>query len=334
MRFRDPYYFLLLLLWIPMLWVYWSRERKKGVTVKFSDLSILKKLPGSSFLKMRHILPVLRMLGLGLLVIALARPQKGQTDVEVTTEGIDIMLVLDISESMRALDFKPDNRLAVAKQRIQDFITKRQHDRIGLVLFGARAYTRCPLTLDYNVLLQMLDEVSFTDFSHQTAIGTAIATAANRLKDSQAKSKVIVLLTDGASNAGDIPPLTAAKAASELGIKIYTIGVGKDGQVPFPVEVVDPFTGQKFQRVQMMQSDLNEKELTEIAQLSKGTFFRARNAESLKDIYDQIDKMEKTEIKSTSFTSYTEHFYLWLWAGFLMIVLEMILQKTVFRRIP
>ncbi|MFP4163084.1 MAG: vWA domain-containing protein [Chitinispirillaceae bacterium] len=334
MRFKDPQYLYLLLLWIPMIWLYVVRERKSKVTVRFSDLSILKKLPGSPLLKSRHILPVLRVLGFGFLVIALARPQQGQTETEQTTEGIDIMLVVDLSESMKSLDFKPENRLAVAKERIKEFIQKREHDRIGLVLFGARAYTRCPLTLDYSVLLQMVDGISFTEFSHQTAIGTALTTAANRLKDSDAKSKVIILLTDGANNTGDIPPLTAAKAASELDIKIYTIGVGKEGQVPFPVTMTNRLTGETFEEVRMLKSDLDEEELTEIAQTSGGTFFRARNSEALKDIYDQIDKMEKTEIKALSYTTYSEHFYFWLWIGFVLLLMEMILQKTIFRRIP
>ncbi|MFP4013564.1 MAG: vWA domain-containing protein [Chitinispirillaceae bacterium] len=334
MRFKDPQFLFLLLLWIPMIWLYVVRERKSNVTIRFSDLSLLKKLPGSPFLKSRHVLPVLRMLGFGFLVIALARPQQGQTETEQTTEGIDIMLVVDISASMKSLDFKPENRLAVAKQRIKEFINKREHDRIGLVLFGARAYTRCPLTLDYSVLHQMVDEIDFADFSHQTAIGTALATAANRLRESSGKSKVIILLTDGANNTGDIPPMTAAEAASELGMKIHTIGVGKEGQVPFPVQMVNRFTGEKVEQVKMLESDLNEEELASIAQTSGGTFFRAKNSEALKDIYDQIDKMEKTEIKALSYTTYSEHFYLWLWIGFLLLIAEMILQKTVFRRIP
>jgi Ca-activated chloride channel family protein len=317
-----------------MIWLYILRERKTKVTVRFSDLSILKKLPVSPWLKLRHILPVMRIVGFGFLVVALARPQKQHTEVEVTTEGVDIMLILDISESMKALDFKPDNRLAVAKRSMKDFVQKREHDRIGLVLFAARAYTRCPLTNDYGVLLQMIDDADFTDFSNRTAIGTAIATAANRLKDSPAKSKVIVLLTDGANNAGDIPPLSAAKAAAELDMRIYTIGVGKEGKVPFPVEVVNPLTGQKQQRTQMMDSDLDEKELKAIATLTGGTFFRAQNSEALKEIYDEINKLEKTEIKSISHVSWSEYFYMWLWVGFFILMAETLLQKTVFRRIP
>ena len=186
-------------------------------------------------------------------------------------------------------------------------LSKRQHDRIGIVI-SEREASKCPLTLDYAVLDQFIDGITFTDFSSQTAIGTALATAANRLKDSPAKSKVIILLTDGASNAGEIPPLTAAKAASELGMKIYTIGVGKEGQVPIPVQIRNPFTGEITQQTQMMQSDLDEKTLREIAEISNGTYFRARDVESLKNIYAQIDEMEKTEIKTKIFTSYESVF--------------------------
>lgn len=334
MRFRDPEFFLLFILWLPVIWIYIRRERKYKPAVTFSDLSVFNKIKPSFFVKARHVLLPLRLIGIGLLIVALARPQQGRTDEEVSTEGVDIMLVLDISESMRALDFKPDNRLTVAKATIRDFIKKRQYDRIGMVIFGARSFTKCPLTLDYAVLDQFIDNITFTDFSSQTAIGTALATAANRLKDSPAKSKVIILLTDGASNAGEIPPLTAAKAASELGMKIYTIGVGKEGQVPIPVQIRNPFTGEITQQTQMMQSDLDEKTLREIAEISSGTYFRARDVESLKNIYDQIDEMEKTEIKTKIFTSYEERFYPWLWAGFLVLMLELILQHSRFRRIP
>jgi Ca-activated chloride channel family protein len=317
-----------------MLWIYIVREKKFRPAVQFSDLSSISKIPRSPFIRARHVLIALRLIGTGLLFVALARPQQGRSDEEVTTEGVDIALVLDVSVSMKALDFKPEDRLTVAKQRIKEFIAKRQNDRIGLVVFAARSFTKCPLTLDYSVLNNFIDDITYTDFSFQTAIGTAIATASNRLKDSNAKSKVMILLTDGANNAGEIPPVTAAKAAKEFGIKIYTIGVGKEGQVPMPVTVQNPFTGQTYQDVQMVESDLDEPTLQEIATTTNGLFFRAQNSEKLKDIYDQIDKLEKTEIKTTIFTSYEERFYPWLFAGFLVLLLELILQNTRFRRIP
>ncbi|MDR2579073.1 MAG: VWA domain-containing protein [Chitinispirillales bacterium] len=334
MTFRNPEYFWFLVLVIPMVWFYIVRERKRKVTVRFSDLSILKKLPRSPVQWMRHILIVMRAAGFCFLVVALARPQKTVTEVDVTTEGIDIMLVLDISESMRALDFKPDDRLEVAKRTLKDFVRKRTHDRIGLVLFGGRAFTRCPLTTDYGILLQMIEDADYTDFSNMTAIGTAIATAANRLKDSPSKSRVIVLLTDGANNAGDIPPLMAAAAAAELGIRIYAVGVGREGMVPFPVEVVDPRTGRRSTRIQQIESDVDMKELAAIAAITGGKSYRAQNTEELQEIYDEIDRMERTEIKTISYVSHSEYFYKWLWIGFLIIAAEMLLQKTIFRRIP
>ena len=334
MRFKDPWMLLLLLFWIPMIVVYIRRERRFRPAIRFSDLAVIKKVPPSLFVRLRHLLLVFRLIGFGLLVVALARPQKGHTDEEVSTEGVDIMLILDISESMRALDFQPDNRLAVAKKTMQEFIHKRSSDRIGLVVFGARSFTKCPLTLDYNVLTQFIDEVTFTDFSFQTAIGTAIATAANRLKDSHAKSKVIILLTDGSNNAGEIPPITAAQAAAELGMKIYTIGVGKEGKVPMPVQIQNPFTGKVTRKVQMMESDLDEQTLMKIADATGGTFFRAQSAEKLSDIYRQIDEMEKTEIKTRIYTSFEEKFYPWLWAGCILLLIELVLQHTRFRRIP
>ncbi len=318
-----------------MVWVYLRRERGARPAVRFSDLSLVKKGPVSLVVRARHLLFALRMIGVGLIVVALARPQKGSTEEEVSTEGVDIMLVLDISTSMKALDFKPQNRLFVAKMRIAEFIQKRQHDRIGLVVFAGRSFTKCPLTLDYNVLLEFLDEIRFGDIEDGTAIGTAIATAAYRLKDSPAKSKVIILLTDGANNRGEIGPLAAANAAGKLGMKIYTIGVGKQGEVPYPVEYIDRRTGKVVEtRVQMIQSDLDEQTLADIAGATNGQFFRADNAKRLKEIYDRIDELEKTEIKTKSYTTYSERFYPWLWAGFALLMLELVLAHTRFRRIP
>jgi Ca-activated chloride channel family protein len=334
MRLKDPQFLLLLIFLVPMVWVYLRRERTSRPSVRFSDISIVKKLRPSALIPWRHLVFGLRCAGICLLAVALARPQLGRSDSEVTTEGIDIMLILDVSQSMESLDFKPDNRLAVAKRTISEFIKKRDSDRLGLVIFAARAYTKCPLTLDHNVLSQFVDGIDFTDFSYATAIGTAIATAANRLKDSPAKSKVMILATDGANNAGEIPPLTAAAAAKELGIKIYTIGIGQKGKVPMPVQVQDPFSGQVFKQVQMVESDLDEQTLVNIADATGGRYFRATDAEKFKDIYDQIDKMEKTVIKTKVYASFDEKFYSWLWAGFVLLLLEYLLQHTRFRRIP
>jgi Ca-activated chloride channel family protein len=318
-----------------MIWVYLWRERRARPSVLFSDISIIKKFGTPLIVRMRHLLFALRMAGVCLFIIALARPQKGNTEQEVSTEGVDIMLVLDISTSMKALDFTPQNRLNVAKTRIAEFIRLRKSDRIGLVVFAGRSYTKCPLTLDYNVLSQLLDDIRFGDIEDGTAIGTAIATAAGRIKDSPAKSKVMILLTDGANNRGEIAPVAAARAAGAMGMKIYTIGIGREGEIPYPVEYIDRRTGQVVEtRVQMIQSDLDEQTLVDIAAETNGQFFRAQNAQNLKEIYEKIDQLEKTEIKTKSYTSYSEKFYPWVWAGFIMLMLELGLAYTRFLRIP
>jgi Ca-activated chloride channel homolog len=334
MQLKNPYFLLLVLVWIPLVWIYIRRLRKRPA-VRFSDLSIVAALPKSRLSAVRHAGIVLRCIGIGLLAVALARPQKGTSEEEVTSEGVDIMLILDVSYSMKALDFQPKNRLFVAKETLKEFIKKRHSDRIGLIVFAKRSFTKCPLTLDYNILSQFLDGVTFETFSDQTAIGTALATAGNRIKDSHSKSKVVILLTDGANNAGDIAPSAAATALGQLGIKVYTIGVGREGEVPYPVEMVDRFTGKVMgTQVQMMKSDLDEQLLADIAQSTGGKFFRAQNTEKLKEIYDTIDKLEKTQIKTKLYTSYADRFYPWLIWGIAVLIAEYILSHTWLRRIP
>jgi Ca-activated chloride channel homolog len=338
MEFKNPWALLLLLAWVPMVWVYLRREKRARAAIRFPDLALVRAPLSPLRVRLRHVLLVLRLLAVGLLVVALARPRKGQTQEEVSTEGVDIMLVLDCSTSMKALDFKPKNRLFVAKQTIASFIAQREHDRMGLVVFAGRAFTKCPLTLDYGILTQLVEDIDFgsfdDDIANSTAIGTATATAASRLLGSTAKSKVMILCTDGANNRGDIAPLTAAKAAAELGIKLYTIGVGREGQVPYPVEVRNPWSGQVQTQVQMIESDLDERTLAEMATATGGKYFRAQNAEELQEIYSQIDKMEKTEIQTMSYTTYSERFFPWLLLGALMLFAEIVMAQTVLRRIP
>ncbi len=334
MRLAHPYFLFLLLLWIPMAVIYILREKKSRPAVRFSDLSMITRLQSTLIVKLRHIPFFLRIIGVGLLVVALARPQEGHTEQEVTTHGVDIMLVLDVSTSMRALDFKPKNRLFVAKETIKKFIRKRKHDRIGLVIFAGRSYTKCPLTLDYNILAQFLDDIKTGEIEDGTAIGTALATAANRLKQSQAKSRIMILLTDGANNRGEITPIIAAKAANELQLKIYAIGVGKEGKIPYPFEFVNPWTGKKQKKIEMVDSDLDEQTLVDIAAATNGIFYRAHNAKKLEEIYDTIDKLEKSEIKTLSYTTWSERFFPWLIAGCIVLLLELILKHTRFRRIP
>lgn len=335
MRLRDPLFLLLLLAWIPMIWVYIRRERRYRPTVRFSGLAMVKQLRSSAAVRARHLLFVLRLAGIALLAFALARPQRGHTEEETTTHGVDIMLVLDVSTSMKALDFKPKNRLFVATETLKEFIGKRTHDRIGLVVFAGRSYTKCPLTLDYDVLMQLIDDIRFGELDDGTAIGTAIATAANRLKESTAKSKIMILSTDGANNAGTISPEVAAQAAGKLGIKIHTIGVGKRGRVPYPFEYVHPFTGERVTKVEMVDNvEVDEQSLTDVAAATGGKYFRAHNSEELAEIYGLIDQMEKTEIRTKSYTTYSEHFFAWLLAGFVVLLVELILANTRFRRIP
>jgi Ca-activated chloride channel family protein len=333
-RLANPEYLLFMVLFVLLIWIYIRRERGKKPAIQYSDISLVTGIKASPFLRFRHLPFILWLLGLGVLIIALARPQRGSTEQEIITHGVDIMLVQDISTSMKALDFTPKNRLYVAKETIKKFIGKRNNDLIGLVVFAGRSYTKCPLTIDYGVLLQFLDDVKFDEIEDGTAIGTALATAAYRLKDSQAKSKIIILITDGANNRGEISPITAAQAAAKLGIKIYTIGVGREGEVPYPFEIQDPWSGQVQTRVQMIKSDLDEQTLVNIANASKGAFFRARDPKKLEEIYNEIDKLEKSEIKTKTYTTYEERFSPWLIAGFLLVCLELILRNTRFRRIP
>ena len=245
------------------------------------------------------------------------------------TEGVDIVLLIDISSSMQAQDFKPKNRLHVAKQVVKEFIGKRTSDRIGLVVFSAQAITQCPLTLDYDVLQNLVDRVEFGMLEDGTAIGTALATACNRLKDSEAKSRVIVLLTDGRNNMGIIAPRTAAEVAKSLGIKVYTIGVGTSGTVPVPVD--DPLFGR---RTVPMRMELDEKTLKEIAQLTDGRYFQATDRDELMRIYDRIDELEKTKVETKTFVSYTDRFPYFVIPAVILLLAQIGLGESILREIP
>jgi Ca-activated chloride channel family protein len=258
----------------------------------------------------------------------MARPQSGFGDTRENVEGVDIMLALDISSSMKAIDFKPRNRLYVAKEVIRKFIDGRESDRLGLVVFARRSFTQCPLTSDYELLKSLLDRVDFGMVEDKTAIGLAIANAANRLRDSNAKTKIIILLTDGVNNVDDLAPVDAAKAAAALGIKIYAIGAGKPGLVEIPID-----TGFGTKYVQQ-QSEIDEETLKEIASVSQGKFYRAKDETALEEIYDQISKLEKTKIEVFSFYRYTELFAEFLIAGFSLLFVEFILNRSLFGGIP
>lgn len=317
-------YFLFL---IPLLlgWYFW-RGRKRGSSVTYSSFSILSDLSAWKE-KLVHLPFILRMLALGFLIVALARPQNFTSGESINAEGIDIAMVLDISGSMLAEDLKP-NRLQAAKKVIDDFISERVTDRIGLVVFARDAFTQCPLTIDYSVLRNLLLDIKSGMIEDGTAIGNAIANGVNRLKESDAESRVIILLTDGVNNSGEVDPISAAEIAKTFGIRIYTIGVGTRGEAPYPVRT--PFGI----RYQMVPVEIDEEVLKEIASSTDGKYFRATNNRSLQEIYDQIDKLEKTKIEITSYRNARELYFSWLGIGFLILMGEFFISKTILRKIP
>ncbi len=311
-----------------LLWSF-GRRRTRAATIKFSDLRIVKRAARTHRQQLRALLPIMRALALALLLVAFARPRSGTEYEEVISEGVDIMMCLDVSSSMQAEDFKPNNRLYVAKEEMKKFIEQRQNDRIGLVVFARYSYTQCPLTTDYGVLLSFIDQIDFGLVEDGTAIGMAIANAVNRLRETEAESKVIVLLTDGDNNSGEIDPLTAANLAATFDIKIYTIGAGKPGNAMFPIQ--DPMFGKRYV---YRPTKIDETTLKEIAERTDGRFFRARSGEELEQIYDEIDQLEKTEIEIASHIQYTELFQLFTWMGLLLLVVEMLLSNTWLRKLP
>lgn len=327
--FRDPW-FLVLLLLIPFFAVWYVRihAKRRGV-VRFSNLKVLNRLRSSLKLRLRHSLFVFRMLALSLAIIAMARPQSSFQEQEVLTEGIDIMLALDISSSMQAEDFKPKNRLETAKVVAADFIEGRTNDRIGMVVFAGRSYTQCPLTLDYGILISFLERIDIGQVEDGTAIGMALANSLNRLRDSKAKSKVIILLTDGRNNRGQLDPITASQIASSLGVKIYTVGMGKRGQALYPVN--DPVFGKRYV---YMPVEIDEDMLKQIAANTRGRYFRATDEKKLVEIFEEIDEMEKTEIEIKEYTRYSEEFGWFVIPAFLFFLFEIVLANTVFRKLP
>jgi Ca-activated chloride channel family protein len=329
-RFADPWPGLLVLALVAVLAWRLVRRRGRRATLIFPGTEPLRALRPALAVRLRHLPLALRVAGLALLVVAFARPQSGQREEEVLTEGIDIVLSVDVSGSMRTEDFRPKNRLEVAKDVVAQFVRGRRHDLLGLVVFAANAYTRCPLTLDYGVLLDLLRRVDIAPREEDgTAIGMGLATAAARLKDARGKSKVIVLLTDGRNNRGEIDPLSGARLAQALGIKVYTIGVGTEGKAPYPID--DPILGRRYIEV---EADIDETTLQEIARATGGQYFRAVDSRSLRAIFDRIDAMERSEIRVRGYTRYSELFPYFLYPGALLVLAELLLGSTVLRRIP
>ncbi len=327
-RFATPQAFLLLLFLIPLF--YFSlRKQKRERSIAYSSLDVIRRAGLEASVWKRYAKLALRTVVLILIVFGMARPQTGRSESTVKSEGIDIMLLLDTSSSMQAQDFKPRNRLHVAKQVITDFVSKRSADRIGLVVFAAQAITQCPLTLDYAILTDLVERVDFGMLEDGTAIGVALATACNRLKDSEAKSRIVVLLTDGRNNVGLISPVTAAEVAKSFDIKVYTIGVGTRGPVPVPVD--DPLFGR---RMVAMDMKLDEATLKQIAQLTDGEYFRATDTEELMKIYDKIDELEKTAVETKSFVSYTDRFSLFVAPALVLLLVQLLLSELWLREIP
>ena len=326
MIFRHPAFFLILLL-LPLVFL-WATRREK-LEFAFPSFELFKDRSVTARMFFYKMLPLLRAITLALLIAALARPSTVSSDKEFQTRGVDIMIALDLSGSMLAEDFQPENRISVAKQEAIKFIKSRENDRIGLVVFAKKAFTQCPLTLDYRILTELISEIRIGMITDGTAIGMGIATAVNRLRDSDAKSKIIILITDGDNNAGNIDPITAAELAKSFGIKIYTIGVGKGGMVPFPVD--DPLFGKRYVQAEV---DIDEKDLRRIADITGGLFFRARDAVTLAEICDRINRLEKSEVKVKEYRSYNEMFPIFLIPALFLLLLDIFLRRTVLLKVP
>ncbi|HKK77005.1 MAG TPA: VWA domain-containing protein [Saprospiraceae bacterium] len=326
--FLYPQFLLLLLLLPAIIWWYRKQYRRRYATLRMSSLQSVEKTSSTKG-RLRALLPLLRLLAFLLLVLALARPRELFKEEEVNAEGIDIMLVMDLSSSMLARDFEPD-RLEVCKRVAIEFVEKRPYDRIGLSVFAGEAYTQCPLTTDHRVVKDFLSELSCGTLEDGTAIGMGLATAVNRLKESPSESKIVILLTDGVNNAGYIKPETAAEIAQEFDIKTYTIGVGTNGDALTPVNRRSD--GQYL--FGLARVEIDEQLLQQIAQMTGGQYYRALSEEGLEEIYNEIDRLEKTEIEVTVFRRYQELFHFLVVAAMLCLVLEILLRYTIFRAIP
>ena len=327
MHFANPKYLYLLLLLLPMIGWYIWKLRKAQASMQLSSTAAFAGVPKSIRVYLRHLLFLLRLAVVTLIIIVLARPQASDSWSESSTEGIDIILTVDISTSMLAEDLKP-NRIEAAKNVGASFINSRQNDNIGLVLFAGESFMQVPLTSDHGVLLSMLHNVSCGMIEDGTAIGMGLANAVSRIKDSKAKSKVIILLTDGSNNRGEIAPVTAAEIARTFGVRVYTVGVGSKGTAPYPFQTA---MGIRYQNVPV---DIDEGTLTQIAELTGGKYFRATDNSKLETIYKEIDQLEKTKLNVMQFSKREEVYMIYaLWA-FVLLLLEVILRQTLLKNIP
>lgn len=333
-RFASPWILTIAVI-IPLLLAgryYLARQQTRPATMKYAAASLAKIAPSTWRVTWRPLLIAMRLMAIGLILVGLARPQIVQGRETIKGEGVEIALALDISGSMASLDFEPQNRLEAAKRVIGDFVEERPYDKIGLVIFSSEAFNQSPLTLDHRILSRSLDQVELaTDLGIDdgTAIGLGVANAANMLANSEAESKVIVLLTDGVNNAGQIDPLTAAEAAKALGIKVYTVGAAKPGQVPVPVQSLLGGTQITYQ-----ESVLDEETLQQVADTTGGKYFRAEDSAGLKAIYEEINDLEKSQVEIQVFNQYHELFAVLLLPALLILALETILRNTAFMTIP
>lgn len=325
--FKNPEYFYLLLMLVPMIVWYIFRYRKSGASIRFSSFMGFRTIHKGWKYYMRHFPFVLQLSGIALLIVALARPQSSNSWQNVTTEGIDIVIALDISTSMLARDFQPD-RLEAAKEVATRFISGRTNDKIGLVVFAGESFTQCPLTTDHAVLINLFKDIHSNMIEDGTAIGNGLATSVARLKESDAKSRVIILLTDGENNRGAIAPVTAAELAKTYGIRVYTVGVGTIGTAPYPVPT--PFGTQ----IRDVEVKIDEKTLQEIADITGGSYFRATDNNKLVQIYEQIDKLEKSKIEVKEYSKKDEEFQRYAALAALVLTTGLFLKLTVFRNIP
>ena len=327
MIFANPAYLWLLLLIIPLIVWYILKQSKGDATIELSTTMPFDRLPISYKSYLRHFCFVLKVLALCSLIIAIARPQLTNSWSDKSTEGIDIVMALDISTSMLARDFSP-NRVEAAKDVASQFISGRPYDNIGLVIFAGESFTMCPMTIDHAVLLNLLKSVECGMLEDRTAIGDGLATAINRIKEGPAKSKTIILLTDGTNNAGDIAPITAAEIASTFGIRVYTIGVGTQGEALYPVQPPYGITYQKY------PVEIDETTLRSIAQKTGGEYFRATDKGALEEIFNEIDKLEKTKLSVTQYSKKEEAFMPWILLSFVLLCVNMILKNTILKNIP
>lgn len=326
-EFANPGYFYLLLLLLPMIAWYIFKEKTASADMQISSTNPFKGMKTSAKVYLRHLLFVFRLLTLSLLIVVLARPQSSTTWKETSREGIDIVLALDISSSMLAQDFKP-NRLEASKDVATKFVLGRENDKMGLVVFAGESFTQCPLTTDHAVLVNLFKDIKSGMIEDGTAIGLGLANAVNRLKESKAKSKVVILLTDGVNNRGEIAPGTAAELAASFGIRVYTVGVGTMGKAPYPVQTI--FGTQ----MQQMPVEIDEDVLKDIAEKTGGQYFRATGNTKLKEIYAEIDKLEKSKIDVKNYSKKNEMYLNYGLIALLLLLLELIMRNTVLRSLP